>query len=100
MAIYELPAGLVVKINGEKVQIDENVPVPGTLIPEAEKKQKTYMRKAECPSCKRIVRVTAKHWTAGPIVCAASSHSDAPACFVLDEGDGTDGTTGGDATTV
>lgn len=57
-----LPAGMVVKVDERKFSLVDNFVVAGDVVPEKEKTQKTYLIKALCPTCNRIIRTTAKNW--------------------------------------
>jgi hypothetical protein len=62
--MVELKTGDVFKHNKIKYQvIDTDTTVPAIVYEEDEvKTQKTYMLKAACPSCGRIIRVTEKNF--------------------------------------
>lgn len=83
MAVLNIPAGTRLKINGQKVEVEEESPIIGNYLPDEEKKQKTYSLKCICPICKRILRLTKKVYDQGPLICGATSHDDRPAIFTL-----------------
>jgi len=62
ISTFTLDAGTKVSVSGERYEVTETMTVPGNLIPKPEEKQKTYMMKAKCPTCGRIIRLTGKNW--------------------------------------
>lgn len=62
MSTFLIDPGTKLTIKGERFEVTETAVVSGNPLPIEEKKQKTYMLKAVCPVCHRVVRVTQKNW--------------------------------------
>ena len=86
MEKYMLDPGDRITVKGEKIEVQESTLVGGTLIPKKDETQKTYLLKAICPKCKRIIRVTDKNWKSTEArVAIVCMHSDGEGLnFVLD----------------
>lgn len=84
--LIDLQAGETVAIRGDKYILTKTTMLEGEVIPKPEKTQKTYMQKATCPVCKRVIRVTSKNWASTDVRAnIACMHNDGNAYnFVLD----------------
>lgn len=83
---YVLDAGDKISVKGERITVESTTVVEGSPIPKNDTPQKTYMLKASCPSCKRLIRITDKNWRTTEVrIAITCMHSDNTAHeFVLD----------------
>ena len=63
LTTIDLNEGDKIRVRGEQYAITKTAFVEGEFIPKPETKQTTYMLKAHCPVCHRIIRVTSKNWS-------------------------------------
>ena len=60
---FTIESGTKVKgADGQRYSVSEELTAKGEFVEQSNSTQKTYLLKAVCPKCKRIIRVTNKNW--------------------------------------